>query len=181
MLSVFRTEGNSRNGLEDLIAWAKARIPLHRMAEVGSYAGESTVLFAAAFDLVYAIDGWNAQSAKSIEADGWKADIEAAEASFDERASLFPNVSKLKATSPFAASYFLDRSLNLVYIDADHAYDAVLADIRAWTAKLASPGIMSGHDYDGGHEGVARAVRETFGDVAHFVDGSWAILVESPR
>lgn len=40
-----------------------------------------------------------------------------------------------------------DRSLDFVYIDANHAYDAVLEDLRLWAPKVKVGGVISGHDY----------------------------------
>ena len=37
--------------------------------------------------------------------------------------------------------------LDAVYIDADHSYEAVLADLRAWEKRLKPTGFLSGHDY----------------------------------
>lgn len=39
-----------------------------------------------------------------------------------------------------------DNSLDFVFIDADHEYQSVINDIKAWTPKLKSGGMMSGHD-----------------------------------
>lgn len=58
---------------------------------------------------------------------------------------------------------FADNSLDFVYIDADHKYDSVLADIRAWWPKIKSGGILCGDDYtDSGVEefGVIPAVND---------------------
>ncbi len=64
-----------------------------------------------------------------------------------------------------AVDQFADRSLDFVYIDADHAYEAVFRDLRAWFPKLRPGGIFAGHDYlDGiipeGRFGVKQAVDE---------------------
>lgn len=40
-----------------------------------------------------------------------------------------------------------DSSLDFVYIDADHSYDAVMQDIILWGRKVRKGGIISGHDY----------------------------------
>jgi len=40
-----------------------------------------------------------------------------------------------------------DNSLDFVYIDADHSYDAVMLDIILWNRKVRNGGIVSGHDY----------------------------------
>lgn len=51
-----------------------------------------------------------------------------------------------------------DQSLDLVFIDADHSYDAVKKDILAYTPKLKTTGLLTGHDID--YPGVNRAVNE---------------------
>ena len=56
-----------------------------------------------------------------------------------------------------AAQLFEDNSLDFVYIDADHKYEAVKADIATWFPKLKSGGIMCGHDY------IERSHIEEFG------------------
>lgn len=83
-----------------------------------------------------------------------------------------------KMTSVDAAKLFDDKSLDFVFIDANHKYDYVSADIAAWFPKVKSGGIISGHDYNADEmffagpnetmgvwpeEGVVRAVDEFFG------------------
>jgi GT2 family glycosyltransferase/predicted O-methyltransferase YrrM/predicted Zn-dependent protease len=67
-------------------------------------------------------------------------------------------VAVLEAPSVEAAASFPDGSLDFVFIDADHAYKSVKADVRAWLPKVRPGGVLAGHDYDAA--GVARAVRE---------------------
>lgn len=45
-----------------------------------------------------------------------------------------------------AASVVPEGSCALVFIDADHRYEAVRADIRAWIGKVRAGGILAGHD-----------------------------------
>lgn len=64
-----------------------------------------------------------------------------------------------------AAATFEDGSLDFVYIDAAHAYEAVRDDLRLWYPKVRSGGLVAGHDFvDGdkpeGEFGVRRAVLE---------------------
>lgn len=47
-----------------------------------------------------------------------------------------------------------------IYLDAAHDYASVKADIMAWWPKLASDGLMAGHDYDPQLPGVIQAVDE---------------------
>lgn len=46
-----------------------------------------------------------------------------------------------------AVSFFEYNSLDMVYIDANHFYNEVLADMNAWFPKVRSGGIFAGHDY----------------------------------
>lgn len=46
-----------------------------------------------------------------------------------------------------AAQSFEEESLDFVYLDANHTYDDVTADLEAWAPKVRPGGIVSGHDY----------------------------------
>lgn len=46
-----------------------------------------------------------------------------------------------------ASKQFDDNFFDFIYIDADHSYDGVISDLRAWYPKLKQNGIMGGHDY----------------------------------
>lgn len=59
------------------------------------------------------------------------------------------------------ASQRFGQELDFVFIDADHTYSAVKADIQAWAPKIKGGGLLCGHDYGtspGSPEGVKRAV-----------------------
>src|SRR3989344_644546 len=53
----------------------------------------------------------------------------------------------IKAFSMDAVKEFADESLDFVYIDANHNYEYVVADIAAWSKKVRKGGIVCGHDY----------------------------------
>jgi len=60
-----------------------------------------------------------------------------------------------------AARKFADGSLDFVFIDGDHSFEGVCADIRAWLPKVADGGWIGGHDYDKPGRGqVTEAVRK---------------------
>lgn len=64
----------------------------------------------------------------------------------------------LKGESVEMAERVPEGSLRLVYIDADHSFDAVLRDLRAWKPKLGPGGVMAFHDYLNTGYGVRLAV-----------------------
>lgn len=54
----------------------------------------------------------------------------------------------IKATTTEAAKHVPEGSLDFVFIDADHAADAVRADILNWRSKVRRGGWLIGHDID---------------------------------
>jgi hypothetical protein len=63
------------------------------------------------------------------------------------------------------ANLYRDDSLDFVFIDADHSYEAVSRDIDAWKPKVKRGGILAGHDYipwTNPTFGVIKAVNERF-------------------
>jgi hypothetical protein len=61
---------------------------------------------------------------------------------------------------------------SLVFLDADHGYEATKADIE-WARKVGAA-IISGHDYGDHCPGVGRAVEEAGGAACH-AGGVWAL------
>lgn len=53
----------------------------------------------------------------------------------------------VRAFSVEASRQFPKRSLDMVYLDANHDLPNVIADIAAWLPTLRSGGILAGHDY----------------------------------
>jgi predicted O-methyltransferase YrrM len=45
-----------------------------------------------------------------------------------------------------AVKRFRPGSVDFVYVDGDHSFEAVLADLNAWWGPLAPGGILAGHD-----------------------------------
>ena len=60
---------------------------------------------------------------------------------FEDRAYM------LRMKGEHACDFISDGSLDFVYIDANHTYQAVKDDIRLWYPKVKSGGIIMGHDY----------------------------------
>jgi predicted O-methyltransferase YrrM len=75
-------------------------------------------------------------------------------------------------TTNEAAGLFKDESLDAVFIDADHSYEAVKMDIQNWMPKVRRGGILAGHDYNSAWPGVIRAVNEILPE-AEKIDYCW--------
>lgn len=53
-----------------------------------------------------------------------------------------------------------DESVDAIFIDADHSYEAVSKDLPFWWNKLKRGGWLLGDDYDSGFPGTTKAVDE---------------------
>jgi hypothetical protein len=73
-----------------------------------------------------------------------------------------------------ASQHYDDESLDFVFLDADHAYESVAADIEAWHPKVRVGGILAGHDFTHEFPGVIRAVCERFRIVEVWRGSRWA-------
>lgn len=108
---------------------------------------------------LYAIDSWDTlENDKREKKNGIKGEDAV-------RKALAPyNAILIKKTSMEAVKDFADESLDFVFIDADHSYECVKEDVREWSKKVRSGGIVSGHDYyvfkGSGNRGVLDAVNE---------------------
>lgn len=72
-----------------------------------------------------------------------------------------PSVSLIRMESREASRLYKDETFDLVYIDANHAYEAVKEDVRLWMPKVKKGGILAGHDIE--MKSVFNALKDTFG------------------
>ena len=70
-------------------------------------------------------------------------------------------INPIRSDSVTASRMYDEESLDAVFIDADHRYESVKADILAWMPKVKKEGILAGHDYMSEYDGVIKAVNET--------------------
>lgn len=69
----------------------------------------------------------------------------------------------IREKSEVAAAGIMDHSLDLVYIDGDHTYEAVMSDLNAWWSKVNhQTGLICGDDYC--WDGVKQACDDFFKD-----------------
>lgn len=124
--------------------------------EVGAYLGRSSLYLASRIQRagkkirLYVVDRW----------DGWiygnDRPPETPHESQDvfwhfirnvRRAGVEDVIYPLKMPSRQAATLFEDGTLDFVFLDADHGYEAVRSDLEAWFPKIKRRGVLAGHDY----------------------------------
>ena len=142
----------------DFIAKRKPNV----CVEVGVWKGRSTSCLAARVKGdIFAVDTF-----KGSESERTTHHKEATErsilAQFEANVARFPHVHTCIGDSVAVAAQFNPQSCGFVFIDAEHTYEAVKADIAAWKPKVKKGGILAGHDYEQGWQGVIQAVDEAF-------------------
>ncbi len=169
--------GTEEKGLKDFIdGLAGDNLAV---VELGSYTGESTVIFANSDKIktVYAVDPW--KDGEVCEYVTFK-NMNIVEQMFDERTANNTKITKMKKTGEEALSEI--EAADVVYIDAIHTYEAVKKDISMWFDKVKNGGYIGGHDYQEKFPGVVKAVDEfckekKLGSPQKFIDNSWLVRV----
>lgn len=64
-----------------------------------------------------------------------------------EIAKIDPRIHVLRKDSQVAHMDFNDKYFDLIYIDADHSYNGIKADLYNWWPKVNNGGMLCGHDY----------------------------------
>ncbi|MFK4509240.1 class I SAM-dependent methyltransferase [Bradyrhizobium daqingense] len=128
----------------------RAAKPGCRLAEVGSWLGNgSTQAFLGEMsDLrgarLLCVDTWKGSFGVKRHSDLVK-DYDVL-STFRSNIGDTSSVDILIADSCDAASFVAESAFDLVFVDADHRYKTVVADIAAWLPKVKPGGIICGHD-----------------------------------
>jgi hypothetical protein len=69
----------------------------------------------------------------------------------------YSNIKIIKDYSTEAAKKFKNNYFDFIYIDADHTYEFVYKDLKAWFPKLKKNGIIAGDDFAPYYPGVIKA------------------------
>ena len=89
----------------------------------------------------------------------------------------FHQVKLLRMTSKQASSLFKPGYFDMVFIDADHTYEAVKQDFNLWKPRIRPGGILCGHDYHT-YDEVKKAIDEQPYDMTFFPDEAiWLMYV----
>ena len=131
------------------------------MIEIGSFIGESTIIFAQHFKEVIAIDPFLPDYHKEDPTSKFNFDEVYDE--YKRRTSPFTNIKTLRLTSNDAVKELNSETYDFIYIDGLHSYEGVKDDIDNYLSLVKPGGYIGGHDYGGTWVGVKKAVNEKFG------------------
>ena len=162
-------------GLSNLCAWACEKAGNDKAVEIGSYSGEGTEVIAKHYKEVLAVDPWiNGYDINDVASQ--QCPMKYVFEAFENRTKPLGNVSFSRSKSLEALDFVNTQSLNMVYVDGDHRYEAVVADIKGWLPKLRKGGVMAGHDWS--FKAVQKALSEIFDgkEVVKFDGDSWALI-----
>jgi precorrin-6B methylase 2 len=129
------------------------------IVEIGSWMGRSAhALLSGCKGTVYCVDHFKGNpSQRNAEHEiATKQDISE---EFLKNVGHFHNLWLMKMSSLEAASKFKDGEIDMVFIDGDHGYEAVMNDFEAWYPKCKK--IICGHDFD--QYSVKQAVCDSVG------------------
>ncbi len=130
--------------------------------EIGSWQGRSATAVAAALppqSVLQLVDNFTGPTTREKPT---KAHVQTQlEVSMAAMRTLAPTLAVRLAVGASAelAPTFAPESFDVVFIDGDHAYPAVVADIVGWLPTLKHGGLLCGHDFTN-KCGVEPAVRE---------------------
>ena len=135
---------------------------MESVIELGSWKGRSTAaLLAGCKGQVTSVDNWKGHDPSTtgfLEREASKEDILSI---FMANVGDYPNLNVCLGDTDGSAEEATPA--DMVFIDAEHTYEACKRDIQNWLPKAKK--LISGHDYCNEFPGVMRAVNEAFGEV----------------
>jgi hypothetical protein len=152
--------------------------------EVGSWRGRSTVAIVAGLShstgTLYAVDTWAGPPDKGGQADIYDgqgdvyAEFLANLAAPIRAGTVIPlRMDSMQGAAEIERLHGLGCA-DFIFIDADHRYEAVHADILAYLPLLRVGGVICGHDYRDKFPGVIQAVNELLPGAKIGADSIWA-------
>lgn len=167
-------------GLIDMIKFISNNLSENSiMIEIGSYMGESTMLFGCSgkFKEIYAIDPHSGNE-EFNQLFGYNWDIVKKE--FEINTRFFDNIIYIQNYSYNVVNQFEDNSIDFIYIDGNHNYESVKKDLELYIPKLKVGGYIGGHDYYNHWDGVVKAINEIIGEPDYlFEDLSWIYQIKN--
>lgn len=119
---------------------------MQSIVEIGVYKGRSLYTLAKSCKgKVYGIDPWLARPDRE-KCFYRYIDMDEVYQEAQENLAGLPNVKLIRKPSLDAVKMFDDKSIDMVFIDGDHAFESVVIDIVIWEPKTKK--IICGHDYN---------------------------------
>jgi predicted O-methyltransferase YrrM len=142
---------------QDELQWLHDRASeMESVAEIGSWMGRSThALLTGCKGKVYAIDHFQGSPSERNAAHE-RAKKEDIHSIFMKNVGHFPNLIVFKMDAIEASKHFEDKSIEMVFYDADHEYPACKEIMAAWLPKCKK--VFCGHDRNQG--GTPKALDE---------------------
>lgn len=146
-----------------------------KMLEIGSYKGESTMMFASSgvFKEIHCIDPHEGnEEANDILQEDWNN----IKQEFKTNTRYFNNITFHKDYSYNIVDKFPDGYFDFIYIDGSHEYEDVKRDIQLYLPKTHH--LIGGHDYQKEWPGVIQAVNELLGQPSNtYSDESFVLNI----
>jgi len=138
------------------------------LVEVGVYAGEVAEALLTWFPMMcyVGVDTWLPQGEDPL----CRGKIGAYQRTHEVVGRYYPRARLIERNSVDAARDFAPQTIDLIFVDAAHTYEAVEADLAAWYQIVKPGGIFCGHDYRYIPE-VGRAVDDFLGHAPEYVGG----------
>ena len=120
------------------------------IAEVGVAGGLNSMLMLKAWDkpILHMVDSWAMGQTE--------------ESALKLTSAYADRVKLVKMDSVTASKEYPDNFFDYIYIDADHGYESVYADLKAWYPKLKQGGMFAGHDW--WYPEVRKALQDWYND-----------------
>ena len=158
--------------LDELQEFVKQRVAktsghTFHIVEVGSWKGASAIAMAKADPrvLVTCVDTWQGSESDHTLIRASEEDVSSVFMENVKNSGVSSKIAARRGKSVDVAREWDGGKVDMIFIDANHTYEAVKEDIAAWWPRLMPDGVMIGHDYrTKNFPGVDQAVKEAFGD-----------------
>jgi hypothetical protein len=98
---------------------------------------------------------------------------------FKKNTEKYTNIVVNRKDGTEASKDYADKSFDMVFIDAEHTYEALVKDILHWKSKAKI--LLCGHDYSNAWPNVMRAVNEELGGPDEVHGSIWVKWINKPK
>jgi predicted O-methyltransferase YrrM len=124
-----------------------------KILEIGSWCGDSAKIFGQVArekdGQLFCVDWWRGNLGTGLMEIAEKVDVFSIFWDRMRSESLEESVVPIRGRSDLVVKVLKNHTFDLVFIDGDHRYESVLADIRAYAPLVRKGGILCGHDCEG--------------------------------